>query len=111
LIKTSRLVLRRFRQFFWVGLVFGLVRLLLLGVFLSFALSVFGVLVQLSAGLAFTGVLLALLVYFAGADFFAIARVAAYARILGWDSESPRVSATDEKSASVDLDHPAAESI
>jgi hypothetical protein len=111
LIKTSGLVLRRFRQFFWVGLVFGVLRLLFAGVFLSFALSVFAVLAQFAAGLATTGVFLCLLVYFAGADFLAIARLAAYARILEWDSESPRVNATDQGAPVVGLDHPAAEPI
>jgi hypothetical protein len=87
--KTAALVLRQGRQFFWVGLVFGLLRLIVAGVFLFFAMGTFAVLAQLATGLAVAGLAVVALCYFAIADFLTIARLAAYERILEWDSEKP----------------------
>ncbi|MCU1311570.1 MAG: hypothetical protein JWO20_2695 [Candidatus Angelobacter sp.] len=87
IFETAALVLRQARQYFWVGLVFGVLRLLMAGIFLFFAMSAFAVLAQLATGLAFAGLALVALCYFAVADFLGLARLAAYERILVWDSE------------------------
>jgi hypothetical protein len=92
--KTAALVLRQGRQFFWVGLVFGLLRLIVAGVFLFFAMSAFAVLAQLATGLAVAGLALVALCYFAIADFLSVARLAAYERILVWDLEKPGPEST-----------------
>jgi hypothetical protein len=85
--RSAALVWKQPGQYFWVGVVFGSLRLLLAGIFLFFAASVFAVLVQFSSGSAFVGLAILALFYFAVADFLNIARLAAYERILVWDSE------------------------
>jgi hypothetical protein len=87
ILRSAALVLRQARQYFWVGLVFGLLRFLVAGIFLFLSMSAFAMLAQFATGLAVASLALVALCYFAVADLLSVARLAAYERILVWDSE------------------------
>jgi hypothetical protein len=93
IFKTAALVLRQGRQYFWVGLAFGVLRFFVAGVFLFFALSTFAVFAQFATGLAVAGLAVVGLCYFAFADFLTVARLAAYERIVEWNLETPEAEA------------------
>lgn len=85
---SAAIAFSRFRQFSWVGFVFGTLRFLLAAIVFTFVVTVFGVLVQVSTPLAVAVSFLFLLVYFAVSDFLAVVRLAAYVRIIDWDPET-----------------------
>jgi hypothetical protein len=111
ILKSAALVLRQARQYFWVGLVFGLLRLLIAGIFFFFAMSAFAVLAQFATGLAVGGLALVGLCYFAVADFLSVARLAAYERIVVWDSEKSEPEASSASAQLSDFGPPEPEPI
>ncbi|MCU1287035.1 MAG: hypothetical protein JWO13_3385 [Acidobacteriales bacterium] len=98
-----RLSLRSGRQFLWTGFVFGAVRLILVFLFLSFALTTFGIFAQFSGSLAMAAVFVVFLGYCALSDFVGIARFAAYVRIIEWVA-NPEPAMSFDLPAKVDLD-------
>lgn len=88
IVHAADISIRRIRQFAWIGLVFGFLKLVLVvGAFFG-AMVVFSMFAALSTPLAVLAVLAVLLVYSALANFSSISALAAQIRVIEWDEES-----------------------
>jgi hypothetical protein len=79
-----------------VGLVFGILKIFLIGVALVFALTTLGITAQLAPEVALFSVFLVFLGYCAVSDFLATARMASYVRIIEWDLDSKSIPLLNE---------------
>lgn len=88
IVRATEVSIRRIRQFAWIGLVFGFIKLVLwVGVFFAM-LTAFSMFAPFSAALAWCAVFLVLMVYSALANFFSVSALAAQVRVIEWDEES-----------------------
>jgi hypothetical protein len=88
IVRATEVSIRRMRQFAWIGLVFGFIKLVLwVGVFFA-TLTAFSMFAPLSAGLAWCAVFVVLMVYSALANFFSVGALAAQVRVIDWDEQS-----------------------
>jgi hypothetical protein len=87
IIRATEISIRRIRQFAWIGLVFGFIKLILwVAVFFGvlFAFSLFTPFSSLLAWLAVLGVFTA---YSIVANFLSVGALAAKVRVIEWDEE------------------------
>lgn len=89
LTHSADVSLRRVKQFAWIGLVFGFIKLVLVvGAFFA-AMSAFSIFAALSNAMSFVAAGFVLVVYSALANFFNIGALAAQVHVIEWDEESP----------------------
>jgi len=93
IVSATDVSIRRIRQFAWIGLVFGFIKLILwVGVFFGVLLG-FSMFAQISTVLSWFAVIAVLMVYSALANFFSVGALAAQVRVIEWDEEERRLQA------------------
>lgn len=85
IVQAADVSIRRIRQFVWIGLVFGFLKLVLAAGAFFGAMVVFSMFAALSTTLAVLAVLAVLLVYSALANFSSVSALAAQIRVIEWD--------------------------
>jgi hypothetical protein len=85
LVDATNLSVRRIKQFAWIGLVFGFIKLMLVVSAFFGALIAFSMFSALSTTVSFMAVLLVLMVYSVVANFFNVGALAAQIRVIEWD--------------------------
>jgi hypothetical protein len=89
LIGATDLSWKRLKQFAWIGLVFGFIKLVLVVGAFVVAMSAFSLFAAFSTAMSFIAVGLVLIVYSALANFLNIGALAAQVHVIEWDETSP----------------------
>lgn len=85
ILRATDISLRRFRQFAWIGMVFGFLKLVVTVAAFFGVLMVFSMFAPFSTALAWLAVIGVLMVYSALANFFSVGTLAAQVRVIEWD--------------------------
>jgi hypothetical protein len=87
ILRATDVSLRRLRQFAWIGVVFGFLKLIVTVAAFFGVFMVFSIFAPFSVALAWLAVIGVLMAYSALANFFSVGALAAQVRVIEWDEQ------------------------